>query len=191
MQGISNLRWQTTLNAITLFTNLISTGLYGNIGLKILYIEVLEPLCNFPALNSSSGRVRWSILSPVFWSVGFIVAGAIPQLAYVSSLAAALFTVMFTYSLPALAAIVFWSRKDAMMPNEQFDPTTDTFSFQDQGFQRYYRGFMQRPFLNIFNIIYFLGGLVCCALGCYAAIFQLTTAFQNGVTTSFTCKSPV
>jgi hypothetical protein len=159
--------------------------------LKIVYIEVLEPLFGFPAFTSTSGRLHWAILSPLYWVLGFVVAAAIPQLSFISGLVAAIFGGGFTYILPALAAVAFWSRRDAILPEEQFNPTTGIFNYADTGMRRYSRGFMRRPWFNLFNFTYFLAGLVACGLGCYAAVTQLIAVFQSGVTTSFTCKSPV
>lgn len=142
-------------------------------------------------MASPAGKVWWIVLGPMYWMIGFIVAAAIPQLALISGLIAAIFAGGFTYILPALAALGFWARKDAMLESERFDPSSRTFHRVDNGLRRYYRGFMKRPLFNLFNFVYFTAGLATCGLGCYAAVHQLMIAFGIGVAISFTCDSPV
>ncbi|KAK7976525.1 hypothetical protein PG989_014988 [Apiospora arundinis] len=193
VQGVSDYRWQTALNVMNLVMGLISCGLFGNIGVKIVYIEVFEKLLHFPPMHTLKGRIWWAILSPAYWVLGFILAAAIPQFPLVSGLIGAIFGVGFTYILPALAALGFRVRRDAMLEEEtaRFDPATGTVHHKDAGIRRVMRGFMKRPVFNVAHLIYFLGSLVICGLGCYAAIIQLMGAFASGVATSFTCASPV
>lgn len=190
-QGISVYGWQTCLNVLGMVAGLIATGLYSNVGLKIAYVEVLEPL-KFPPLTSSLGKVWWACLIPVYWAIGFILAAAIPQLASISSLAGALFGLGFTYILPAYGALGYFIRKDAVLrDSEVFDEASQTHTRADHGWKRLARGFKKRPIFHIWNLVYFLGSLVACGLGCYASIIQLMAAFESGVATSFTCSSPV
>ncbi|KAK7931824.1 hypothetical protein PG985_002536 [Apiospora marii] len=192
VQGVSDYRWQTALNAMNLVMGLIASGLFGNIGVKIVYIEVFERLLHFPPIHTPRGRLWWAILSPAYWVLGFVLAGAIPQFPLVSGLIGAVFGVGFTYILPALAALGFRVRRDAMLEeSERFDPAIGAVNYVDSGFRRLVRGFMKRPVVNLAHLVYFLGGLVICGLGCYAAIIQLMGAFASGVATSFTCDSPV
>ncbi|KAK8130884.1 hypothetical protein PG984_007322 [Apiospora sp. TS-2023a] len=192
VQGVSDYRWQTALNVMNLVMGLIACGLFGNIGVKIVYIEVFERLLHFPPIHTPRGRIWWAILSPAYWILGFVLAGATPQFPLVSGLIGAVFGVGFTYILPALAALGFRVRRDAMLEeSERFDPATGAVNYVDTGVPRLVRGFMKRPVVNLAHLVYFLGGLVICGLGCYAAIIQLMGAFASGVATSFTCDSPV
>ncbi|KAK7943123.1 oligopeptide transporter protein [Apiospora aurea] len=192
VQGVSDYKWQTALNVMNLIMGLIACGLFGNIGVKIVYIEVFEKLLHFPPMHTPRGRVWWALLSPAYWVLGFILAGAIPQFPLVSGLIGAIFAVGFTYILPALAALGFRVRRDAMLEEtERFDPATGAVNYMDAGARRLARGFMKRPIINLAHLVYFLGGLVICGLGCYAAIIQLMGAFSSGIATSFTCDSPV
>lgn len=192
IQSISNYNWQTGLNALQLFTGLVAACLYGNVGLKVTYVEVFEKLLGFPQLHTTAGKLWWASLIPLYWILAFIVAAAIPNFAYISSLVGALFILSFTYTFPAWLALGFWIKKDAMDPEvEHFDPTTRTYNYIDRGMRRVWRGFMKRPIFNTWNIIYFLGALATTGLGTYSSLEGLITAFQTGLTTSFTCKSPV
>ncbi|KAK2602863.1 hypothetical protein N8I77_009365 [Diaporthe amygdali] len=190
-QGISVYGWQTCLNVLGMVAGLIATGLYSNVGMKIAYVEVLEPL-SFPPLTSTMGKIWWACLIPIYWTVGFVLAAAIPQLASISGLVGALFGLGFTYILPAWGALGYFIREDAMVnDSESFDEASRTYSRIDQGWKRLGRGFMKRPIFHTWNLIYFLGTLAACGLGCYASIVQLIGAFSSGVATSFSCTSPV
>jgi hypothetical protein len=128
----------------------------------------------------------------ISWALAFIVGAAIPQFSYISGLVGALFILSFTYTLPALLAIGFWIRRDAMTPEERFNPTTRTYNYVDSGFRRWARGYMKRPLFNTWNIIYLLGGLVTTALGLYSSVEGLIGAFSGkSAATSFGCTPPV
>lgn len=72
-QGVSRYSWQTVGNVFNLIATVIAGGLYGNIGLKIFYVNVIEGICKGPSLISMRGRFCWSALVIVFWWVGFII----------------------------------------------------------------------------------------------------------------------
>ena len=52
----------------------IAAALYGNIGIKVLYNNVLMEFCNAPPLTTKSGKILWAAIVPVYWSIAFIVA---------------------------------------------------------------------------------------------------------------------
>lgn len=191
VQGIGNYGWQTGLNAMSLLAGLIATTLYTNIGLKIAYVEVLQPR-GLPALTTRAGKLWWAAVVPIVWAAGFAVAPAIPQLAYVSSLGGALFGISFSYVFPALGALGYFIREDAVVASaEAFDEASRTCSYVDRGWPRFARAVRKRPLFHLWNLIYLIASVAACALGCYTAISQLVLVFQAGVVTSFTCTSPV
>ena len=192
MQGLSPYSWQTATNIMNLVTGLIAAALYGNIGMKVLYVEVLEEVFRFPPLTASRGKTLWAIMVPVYWAVAFIIGAAIPQFSYISGLVGALFILSFTYTLPALLALGFWIQKEAMLPEERFDPTSGTCNYVDTGMKRWVRGYMKRPFFNTWNFLYMLGALATTALGMYSSIEGLISAFSGtSAATSFGCTAPV
>jgi hypothetical protein len=192
MQGLSSYTFQTLTNVLNIVTGLIAAALYGNIGLKVIYIEVLERLLDFPPLTASRGKLLWAVTVPVYWALAFIVAAAIPQFSYISGLIGAFFVLSFSYTFPALMALGYWIHKDAMLEQEKFDPHTRTYNYVDVGFPRWRRGFMKRPLFNSFNLFYMLGGLTTTGLGVYSSIEGLIAAFSgNSVASSFGCTSPV
>ncbi|KAK3357912.1 transmembrane amino acid transporter family protein [Lasiosphaeria hispida] len=191
-QGLSVYTWQTVTNIILLVTSLIAAALYGNIGLKVLYIEVFQEVFNAPPLTVSRGKWLWTALIPIYWAIAFVVAAAVPQLPAISGFIGALFILNFTYTLPALLAMGFWIKKDAIVEGEQFDPTTKTFNFTDTGVKRWVRGYMKRPIYNTWNLLYMLGGAATAVLGVYSSVEQLIAAFSGkSAATSFGCASPV
>ena len=88
-QGISTYSLQTATNAISLTAGLIAAALYGNIGVKIIYNNVLVELFGFPKLTSTRGKYLFSISVIVYWSLAFIIGSAVPQFSNISSLIAA------------------------------------------------------------------------------------------------------
>ncbi|KAI0846056.1 transmembrane amino acid transporter protein-domain-containing protein [Daldinia vernicosa] len=192
VQGIAAYGIQTAGNILSLVSNLIAAVLYSNIGLKVVYIEVFHELLGFPELTTRTGKIWWAALIPLYWAIAFIIAAAVPQFSYIVGLVGALFILSFTYTFPAWLAIGYWVKKDAMIEGEErFDPATGTYNCVDHGWKRWRRGFMRKPFFNAFNIFYFLGALVTCALGCYSSIVSLRQAFQSNIATSLSCTPPL
>lgn len=176
-----------------LLTSLIAAALYGNIGLKVIYVELLQEVFNFPPLTVKRGKWLWAGLVPIYWAIAFVIGAAIPQLSFISGFIGALFILSFTYTLPALLALGYWIKKDAMLPEEEiFDPATGTYNFADRGVTRWVRGYMKKPFFNTWNVIYVLGGLATTALGMYSSVLGMIDAFSGkSAATSFGCGSPV
>lgn len=134
----------------------------------------------------------WCICVPIYWALAFVIAGAVPALGDFSSLVGAFCIGNFTYSFPALLKIGFEIKKNAMLPEEHFDEVTKKYVRLDSGWKRWARGYRKSWLLTTFNIIYFLGALVVCGMGMWAAIKALITYFNGGsITTSFSCTSPV
>ncbi|KAI0008276.1 transmembrane amino acid transporter protein-domain-containing protein [Xylariaceae sp. FL0662B] len=192
MQGIAVYSIQTGANVLSLISGLIAAVLYSNIGLKVVYVEVFHELLGFPDLTTRRGKIWWAALVPVYWAIAFIVGAAVPQLSYIVGLVGALFILSFTYTFPAWLAVGYWIKKDAMVEgDERFDPVTNTYNYVDRGWKRWRRGFMKKPFFNSFNIFYFLGALVTCALGCYSSVESLRQAFASGIANSLSCTPPL
>lgn len=191
-QGLSPYKWQTAANVLGVIVGLICTSLYANIGLKIVYVEVFQEVLGFPPLTKRKGRIAWAVTVPVYIIVGFVIATGVPQLSYVSGLIAALFGMTFTYTLPGIMAIAYWVRKEAMLPEEKFNPHTRTYNFVDSGASRWIRAFKMRPFFYSLNFIYVLGAIVTTVLGVYSSILGLIDGFSGkNVATSFGCTPPV
>ncbi|ORY61708.1 amino acid transporter-like protein [Pseudomassariella vexata] len=190
-QGMVLFRYQTAGNIMFLITGWIAAALYGNIGLKVVYIEVFQELLGFPPLTDKRGKIWWAVMTPIYWAIAFIICAAVPAFTAVSGFIGALFILSFTYTFPAAVALGFWVRSDAMIEDEEsFDPVTGTCSYKDTGVRRLVRGFMKKPLFHIFNFLYMLGALATTGLGVYSSVESLMTAYDSGITTSFSCKSP-
>jgi hypothetical protein len=114
MQGLSPYVWQTTANAMNLVSALIACGLYSNIGIKIVYIEFIQETVGGPRLNTRNGSWIWAAMVPVYWITAFLICAAVPQFSYVSGLVSAIGTLQFTYTFPAIMAVFYQAKIDAM-----------------------------------------------------------------------------
>ena len=52
---------------MNLFTGLIAACLYGNIGIKVVYLEVIQELFHAPSLTTTKGKILWVALVPAYW----------------------------------------------------------------------------------------------------------------------------
>jgi hypothetical protein len=167
--------------------------MYMNIGMKTVYIEVFQEVFHFPEIVTKRGRWMWYLLGPIYWALAFVVAGAVPNLNGISGIVGALLILNFTYTFPAILMVGFMCQLGAELPGEGFDPHTGVTTRHDTGMKRWVRGYMKNWALNTFYFTYFLAGLACCGMGCWAAITGLIEIFGPGgtVATSFGCAAPV
>ncbi|KAK1750105.1 transmembrane amino acid transporter [Echria macrotheca] len=194
MQGLSPYRWQTVANALNIGAGLVAATLYSNVGLKLLYVEVLQDVVRAPPLTSFRGKVYWGLLMPVYWAVAFIICVSVPMFSFVTGLIGAVFIMSFTFTLPALVALGYSIKKAAIVDDEEQAVTGSRprYRFVDSGIRRFWRGFMERPWFNGWNVVYFLCALATCLLGVYTSVVALIAAFSgNSAATSWGCRPPV
>ncbi|KAJ5948574.1 amino acid transporter [Penicillium verhagenii] len=181
--GISEYSIQTTGNVFAMLSGVIATGLYGNIGVKVIYNNIF------------AGKFMWVALIPIYWAIAFVLAAGIPSFSGLTSVVAAFCILQFTYTFPPMLATLFWVHKYALADGEGFNPATGETVRLDKGFKRFARGFKnmgtKRIIFSSFNLFYFLGALSLAGLGAYSAITGLMATYKSSVTTSFTCKSPL
>ena len=172
-QGVSIYSWQTAGNMITLVAALIAAGLYGNIGIKVLYNNILVDLFNAPLLVSRRGKIIYACVVPIWWIIAFVIAAAIPDYFGFVSVISASMLLNLTYTLPPFFALGFDIQVNAIR-GEGFNPTTGQTGRTETNIQRWTRGFMSGgPFQvakNVWHLLYFLASLSMCGLGMYAAI---------------------
>jgi hypothetical protein len=190
---IQPLHLQQVNNILALLTGGIACVMYMNIGMKTVYIEVFQEVFHFPEIVTKRGRWMWYLLGPIYWALAFVVAGAVPNLNGISGIVGALLILNFTYTFPAILMVGFMCQLGAELPGEGFDPHTGVTTRHDTGMKRWVRGYMKNWALNTFYFTYFLAGLACCGMGCWAAITGLIEIFGPGgtVATSFGCAAPV
>jgi hypothetical protein len=196
-QGVNPYAWQTVGNVLAVISGLIAAGLYGNIGVKVLYNNLFVEFFEAPPLTTRGGKILWVFIIPIYWTIAFIISAAIPNFFALSSLIAALCIMQFSYTFPPMLHLAYAIRIGAMLPGEGFNPATGQVTLQDRGFKRIIRGFFYggltswRPWMNMFNIIFMLGSAATAALGTYSAIEALIAAFAQPSITAFTCTSPL
>lgn len=173
---MSTYGWQTAGNAISLVAGLIAAGLYGNIGIKVFYNNVLMDLLHAPPLTAKPGKLFYAALVPVWWSVAFIIAAAIPDYFGFISVISASTLLNLSYTLPPFIALGHDIQKYAIRveEGEGFDPDTGIVTRHGSVLGRWARGFfsggMFRVLRNIWHVVYFLASLAMCGLGMYAAV---------------------
>jgi hypothetical protein len=192
MQGLSPYNWQTGVNIMFLFSGLIAACLYSNIGIKVMYVNVLQELLHAPPLTTKKGKWLWIGLVPLYWSVAFIICAAIPQFSYISGLVGAVCILQFTYTFPPILMLGFEIKRGAILPSEIFNTATGTFAREDGGVKRWSRGFMRKWGVNAFNVFFALGAATTAVLGIYSSVVSLIAGFEGTtVATSFGCAAPV
>ena len=126
----------------------------------------------------------------IYWSLAFILAGAIPQIANVNSFVGAACIIPFSYAFPPLLSLGFNIQKDAMLPEEAFNPMTNEVVRIDSGWARWARGYRKKLLLNTFNLVYFLGATTAAGFGIWASTTAMHEAFSKTKATPFTCTNP-
>ncbi|KAF9063690.1 transmembrane amino acid transporter protein-domain-containing protein [Rhodocollybia butyracea] len=201
-QGVSRQSWQDVGNVLALITGIIAAGLYGNIGIKVAYYNIVEDWFKGPALVSRAGRFIWIGMVLVYWSLAFVVGSAIPQVATVSGIVAAICIMQFTYSFPPLMMLGYKMKiaaaglleEDALPLGEVIDMNTPS---KDPGdtwrqWSRWRRAFFSgKWYLNVFNLFLFLASLAMACLGMFGSGKAIQQTFLHGAATSFGCTSPV
>jgi hypothetical protein len=191
-QGIPNsaYHWQTLGNAISFISGLIAALLYGNIGVKVFYAAVLRDVFHFPPLDEKKGKWLWVGIIPIYWGLAFIIAAAIPQVSNLSAFVGAACILQFSYTFPPILMVGFNAQKDAIRPDEGYDPTTGQVIKSDSGFKRFMRGYMVKWHINTFDVLYFLGALSVAGLGIYASCTGMHETFASTAITPFSCTNP-
>lgn len=189
--GISPYGWQTTGNVLAIVSALIAAALYGNIGIKVFYNNVLVELFNAPPLTHKNGKIAWIALVPIYWAIAYVLGASIPNFSGLVGVISAFCILQFTYTFPPFLHMAFRVKLDSMLPGDGFDPATGQVIRGDGGMKRMMRGLKKMWWLNLWNLIYMLGSLVTAGLGAYAAIELIIEAFQSPVLGAFNCHSPL
>ncbi|KAI1611793.1 transmembrane amino acid transporter protein-domain-containing protein [Exophiala viscosa] len=190
--GLSIYGFQATCDILVVLVGLVAAGLYGNIGIKVIYNQVLLEFFHAPPLETRTGRYIFAALVPIYWSVAFIIAAAIPDYFAFVSVIAAFCVIQFSYTFPAIIHLAYTMQKDSIGKGEGFNVTTGETIRKDHGARRLLRGFLAgRWYLNVWNVIHACGALATAGLGAYAAIEGMMEAFKIPEVNAFTCRSPL
>ncbi|GAA5881346.1 hypothetical protein JCM16303_000138 [Sporobolomyces ruberrimus] len=196
-QGVSKYAWQTIGNVLALITGLIAATLYGNIGLKVFYINVVENVFKGPPLMSRRGHLLWIPLVVVYWGLAFVIGSAIPSVGTLSGLVAATCIFQFTYTFPPALYLGYLMKVDAMNLDEPFSQPGIAPRQHDtwRSFSRWQRGAFnggrKRVVLKSLLFLWFVAALATAGLGMWATGTDLREALQSGAASSFGCASSV
>ncbi|KAF9244496.1 hypothetical protein BU15DRAFT_85879 [Melanogaster broomeanus] len=173
-QGISLYSLQTATNAISLIAGLIAAALYGNIGVKVIYQNVLVEIFRAPQLTTKRGKYFFSFSVVLYWAFAFIIGSAIPQ--FFQHL-----RVEFTYTFPPFMILGYMMQYDAMDGDRPYNVNNPRGSRIDswKDASRWHRGFKRHSLFNTFNIAISLACLATAILASYAAISSIVVDFQT------------
>ena len=189
-QGISPYIPQTIVNVIGMTATLIAGALYGNIGMKVIYQNLVKGALKGPDLTEKKGKLIWAAMVPVYWSLAFVIASAIPQFSNISGFVGAACILQFTYTFPPLLKLGFDIQAHAMLAEEEFNPTTGEVVRVDSGFKRWLRGARRQWWFKLWLLVYFLGALVTAVLGMYSSVKAIIAGFATSKAVGFSCTSP-
>ena len=127
---------------------------------------------------------------PIYWALAFIIAAAIPQISNLTSFVGAACILQFSYTFPPMLIVGYNVQKDAMLPEEQFDPRTGQANRVDSGMTRWIRGYKKKLAINTFDVLYSIGALATAGLGIYASVTGMHDTFSQTSITPFTCANP-
>lgn len=145
-----------------------------------------------PPLNQRMVKYLWAAPIPIYWSIAFVIGAAIPDFSGFTAIVAAFCILHFTYTIPPFLHLAYNIKKGALRPTEGFDPATGVVIRQDGGIKRLAWGFMSGTwYLNVWNVIYLLGGLVTAGLGIWAAVENLILIYSIPQLNAFSCHSPL
>lgn len=195
-QGVSVYSWQTIGNAIGVTTGAIAAGLYGNIGLKILYIYFVEELLKGPSFMSVKGHFIWSSIVVVWWAVAYVIGAGIPAVGALSGLIAAMCIFHFTYTFPPLLMLGLDFQIDAGRADPPFVPGQRHVQFDTwRSAARWKRGMFEggrmRVMWKCLNILYLIAALATAGLGLWATGTDLQETIAAGAASSFGCAASV
>jgi len=191
-QGISTYGWQTVTNVLSLVAALIAAVLYGNIGIKVIYINIIEDLLGGPKMKTRAGRIGWILLVPAYWTLAFLVGSGVPQLSNISALVAALCILQFTYTFPPLLMLGFTVMTDALKADPAYQPGVEVSRIDTwRDMSRWKRGLGRFWYIKLFNFLLFLASMATAGLGSYSSIEGIKAAFKISSATAFGCNSPV
>ena len=159
------------------------TVIYNSVGVQVFHA---------PPLHTSKGKWIWAVLVPIYWSIAYVIGGAIPAFSGFVALVSAICIMQFTYSFPPLLYMGYMTQKNAVQAGEGFDPSSGKIIRHDSGIKRLMRGFFaEKWYFNVLALLYMLGALATAGLGIWAAIENMILIYAEPQLNAFVCKSPL
>ncbi|SCV72670.1 BQ2448_4207 [Microbotryum intermedium] len=202
-QGVSKYAWQCIGNGISLVTVTVAAGLYANVGLKVIYTNIVEGLFKGPSLMSRKGQMIWLPMVIVWWVVAWVIGTGLPGLDALTGLVGAVDIFQFSYTFPPFLMLGLTMGVDASLADEPFttpgvaprqiDTWRDFYLIFSQS--RWKRGFLaggsKRLAYKLFNVFFFIGALATGGLGMWGTGTALAATIKAGAASSFGCAAPV
>ncbi|KAF7969159.1 hypothetical protein HWV62_28208 [Athelia sp. TMB] len=180
-------------NIIGLVSTAVAAVLYANIGVKVLYENVLRAYFNAPELVTTRGRIYWSTSVIVYWALAWVIGSAIPNITALVTLVGAACILQFTYTFPPILLLGHWMQRDAMKADQPWAPgmapgSNRVDTWKDAS--RWKRGFAPYWYYKVVLVLLFLGALALAGLGIYSGIETAIVAYAASTTTAFSCIAP-
>lgn len=143
-------------NIIGLISTMVAAVLYGNIGVKVFYENVLRAYFKAPSMmTSNKGRLLWSISVTAYWVIAWVIGSAIPNLTALITLVGSAFILQFTYTFPPVLLLGYWMQRDAMKADSEWRPgmapgSTRIDTWKD--LSRWKRGFKKYWYIKLFLV---------------------------------------
>ncbi|KAF8663982.1 hypothetical protein AX16_000833 [Volvariella volvacea WC 439] len=191
-RGISSFAWQTVGNILALVTGIIAAA--TSLPSEVIYINVVEERFEGPPLLSTRGRLTWSVLVTTYCSLAFVIGSAIPKIASIVGLIAAIAIMQCTYTFSPLFRFGYDVSIDAMSGDVEFVPGQGTKNRIDswREWSRWKRSlFSGKWYFKLFNLLFSLGALAMACLGMWGAGESIRAAFEISTATSFGRAAPV
>ncbi|KAI6011848.1 hypothetical protein EDC04DRAFT_2871005 [Pisolithus marmoratus] len=190
-QGIFPLQPQTATKCYLSHLWPYRRCLVGNIGVKVIYNNILVELFMAPPLTVKSGKYLFAVSIIVYWALAYVIGSAVPQFTNISALVAAVCIFQFSYTFPPFMFLGFVMQQTALQGDKSYDVNNPHGSRVDT----WKTGLVGDELHIVFNLWNFIITLACVAtavLAAYSAIKSIITIFHTaGSPTSFGCKSPV
>jgi fumarate reductase subunit C len=109
-------------NIIALTTTMVAAVLYGNIGVKVFYENVLRAYFKAPSIITIRGRWIWTFTVCAYWGLAWGIGSAIPNITALITLVGAACILQFTYTFPPVLLLGFWMQCDAIKGDNPWTP---------------------------------------------------------------------
>lgn len=109
-------------NVISLATMMVGCILYGNIGVKLFYENVLRAYFKAPLLVSTKGRWLWTLTVCAYWALAWTIGSAVPNITALITIVGSAGFLQFTYTFPPILLLGHWMQIDAMKADNPWIP---------------------------------------------------------------------
>ncbi|KDN35714.1 hypothetical protein K437DRAFT_276950 [Tilletiaria anomala UBC 951] len=195
-QGMASGPWLMACNVLNIITGVIAAAIYGNIGIKVAYINVIEGIFRGPPLLSRKGQFIWGVFATLYWVLAYVIGSAIPQVNTISGLIAAIAIMNFSYSFPFMLALAWQIHRDSIVakyvPGQPPAPRDWRRGFF--GGELHFKGrTIPAIWLKLWLLVITIGSYTMSVLGMYGSGTAVYNTFQNGgaAATSFGCPATV